>query len=86
MDAQPGQMTAVKCDNCIGRQSKGLTPACVEICKSNALTFEEPSEAMKRKTDEVARSVSSEMRSETKSPGFDLLNAVKKVQTELKSI
>ncbi len=85
MEAMPGRTVAIKCDNCIGRQARGLVPACVETCKSGALTFEEPSKALKRKTDEVARSVRAEAVS-TKSPGFDLLNAVKKAQTELKSM
>ncbi len=84
--APPEKVVAVKCDNCIGRQAKGLVPACVEVCKSNALTFEEPAKAMKRKTDEVAKSVSSEARPGSKSPGFDLLNAVKKAQTQLKTV
>lgn len=56
--APPGKVVAVKCDNCFERQEQGLIPACVEVCKVNALTFEEPGEALKRKTDEVARSVS----------------------------
>ena len=86
MEALPEKAVAVKCDNCIGRQAKGLVPACVEVCKSNALTFEEPSVAMKRKTDEVARSVSAEAKPCSKSPGFDLLNAVKKAQTQLKAL
>lgn len=56
--APPGKTIAVKCDNCLERQKQGLIPACVEVCKSAALTFEEPSAAMKRKTDAVARSMS----------------------------
>jgi len=76
---------AVKCDNCIGRQAKGLVPACVEICKSNALTFETSAEALKRKTNEVARTVSAEARAISAAPGFNLLNAVKKAQNELKA-
>ncbi len=86
MEAMPGRTVAIKCDNCIGRQAKGLVPACVEMCKSGALTFEEPSRALKRKTDEVARSVRAEVPAGTKSAGFDLLNAAKKAQTALKSM
>jgi anaerobic carbon-monoxide dehydrogenase iron sulfur subunit len=77
------KVVAVKCDNCISRQAKGLVPACVEVCKSNALTFETSFDAFKRKTNEIARSVSSEARSTSAAPGFNLLNAIKKVQVEL---
>ncbi len=77
------KVVAVKCDNCIARQTKGLIPACVEVCKSNALTFETSTDALKRKTNEVARTVSAEAKQVT-APGFNLLNAMKKAQTELK--
>ena len=58
-----------------------MIPACVEACKSGALTYEEMAAAMKKKTDEVARSVSAEA-AETKplSAGFALLTAAKKAQ------
>ena len=39
-DGPPEKTVAVKCDNCLARQAQGLVPACVEICKSGALTFE----------------------------------------------
>ncbi len=84
--APPKKVVAVKCDNCIGRQSRGLVPACVEVCKCGALTFESDSQALKRKTDEVARSVSADAACAPVAPGFDLLNAVKKVQINLKSM
>ncbi|MFZ2101721.1 MAG: 4Fe-4S dicluster domain-containing protein [Oricola sp.] len=81
--APPGKTVAVKCDNCIARQAQGLMPACVEACKSGALTFEEPAAALKRKTDAVARSISVGVTTEPSPPGFGLLNAIKKVQVEL---
>jgi carbon-monoxide dehydrogenase iron sulfur subunit len=73
----------VKCDNCYERQLAGLIPACVEVCKSAALTFEERAAAMKRKTDEVARSVCAGLAPVDLAPGFTLLNAVKRKQIEL---
>jgi carbon-monoxide dehydrogenase iron sulfur subunit len=84
--APPGKVIAVKCDNCFERQMQGLIPACVEVCKVNALTFEEPSAALKRKTDEVARSISlricpSDRAAEVGS--FALLNAFKKKEMEV---
>jgi carbon-monoxide dehydrogenase iron sulfur subunit len=82
--APPGKIVAVKCDNCIARQENGQVPACVETCMSGALTFEDSAVAMKRKTDAVTRSVSAGMESEAQPPGFVLLNAVKKVQMELR--
>jgi anaerobic carbon-monoxide dehydrogenase iron sulfur subunit len=77
------KVVAVKCDNCISRQAKGLIPACVEACKSGALTFETLIDAFKRKNKEVAGSVSSEARLTSAAPGFNLLNAIKKAQVEL---
>jgi carbon-monoxide dehydrogenase iron sulfur subunit len=81
----PGKIIAVKCDNCVDRQSRGLAPACVEVCKCGALTFEEQSSSLKRKTDEMAKRVSSgaEERGLSESPGFDLLNVLKKANVEL---
>ena len=81
--APPGKTVAVKCDNCIERREQGLMPACVEVCKSGALTFEEPAAAMKRKTDEVSRSISRGADIEVLSPGFALLNAIKRAQLGL---
>jgi carbon-monoxide dehydrogenase iron sulfur subunit len=48
------------------------------------LTFEEPSEAMKRKTDAVARSITAAAAQVELAPGFSLLGAVKKAQIELR--
>ncbi len=58
--APAGRAMAIKCDNCSARTAQGLIPACVEICKTGALTYEEISVAMKRKTDAVAHSVASD--------------------------
>lgn len=74
----PDKMAAVKCDNCLDRQAMGLVPACVETCKSGALTFEETDTALKRKTNEVARTVVSEAGGVPSPPGVALLGAVKK--------
>ncbi len=38
---------AIKCDNCIKRQQKGMVPACVEACKARALEFGEINELVK---------------------------------------
>lgn len=82
-EAPPGRTVAVKCDNCLARQDRGLLPACVEVCKSGALTFEEMDAAQHRKTREVARSVSREAGFAPPAPGFALLAAVKRAQMEL---
>ena len=77
----PGKTIAAKCDNCDERRAKGLIPACVEVCKSNALTYEEMAAAMKKKTDEIARSVSAAAIEESPVPaGLALLAAAKKAQ------
>jgi len=79
--APPGKTVAAKCDNCDERRAKGLIPACVEVCKSNALTYEEMADAMKKKTDEIARSVSAAATEENPLPaGLALLAAAKKAQ------
>jgi len=83
--AQPGKTVAVKCDNCIERQNEGLIPACVEVCKSGALTFEVLSTAMKRKTAAVAQSVSSGREVVSTSSGWELLKAIKRSQLAISS-
>lgn len=81
-----GKTVAIKCDNCQDRQARGLIPACVEVCKSGALTFEAPGQAMKRKTDAVSKTVSAPARDISLSPEFDLLNAVKQKQAAMKAV
>lgn len=83
--APPGKTVAVKCDNCIERQEQGLVPACVEVCKAGALTFERLTDAMKRQTNVVSRSISVGGEEVVLSPGFSLLHAVKKGQVQLRS-
>ena len=85
--ARPGQVVAVKCDNCVDRQAQGLVPACVEACMPGALTFEEPDQAMKRRTGEVSQSIwaSAEELPNPPSAGFNLLNVIKKAQIDLVS-
>ena len=79
--APPGKTVAAKCDNCDERRAKGLIPACVEVCKSDALTYEEMADAMKKKTDEIARSVSAAATEGSPVPaGLALLAAAKKAQ------
>ncbi|MBN2233199.1 MAG: 4Fe-4S binding protein [Deltaproteobacteria bacterium] len=56
--APAGKTVAVKCDNCLERQQEGLEPACVEACKSGALTFEESDAALRRQTNTVAAALS----------------------------
>jgi carbon-monoxide dehydrogenase iron sulfur subunit len=83
--APAGKTVAVKCDNCIARQHRGLSPACVEACRTGALTFEPLDEAMKRKTDAVSRSVSGAA-TETEAPaGIGLLHQIKKAQARLRA-
>ena len=81
----PGKVIAVKCDNCMERQSRGLRPACVEVCKCEAVTFEEQDKSQKRKTDEIARriSIGAEDHEVSESPGFALLNTLKRAQVEI---
>jgi anaerobic carbon-monoxide dehydrogenase iron sulfur subunit len=80
-----GKTVAVKCDNCLARLRQGRIPACVEACKTGALTFEETAAALKRQTDAVARSVSRDAESAPPAPGFALLTAARKAQLALKN-
>jgi anaerobic carbon-monoxide dehydrogenase iron sulfur subunit len=80
----PGRVVAVKCDNCVSRQALGKIPACVDVCKTGALTFEETDEAMRRKTGQVSWTVWSEPEeSRAAAAGFDLLRAIKKAEKDL---
>ena len=83
--APPNKVVALKCDNCVGRQSQGLIPACAEVCKCGALTFEEPDEALKRRTKQVSLSVwtEAEGRPAAESAGFNILMQIKKSEKEL---
>ncbi len=83
--APAGKTVAVKCDNCVQRQAQGKIPACVEICKTGALTFEEKSEALRRRTKEMAMRVSigADQREIPGAEGFVLLNALKRSRKEV---
>jgi carbon-monoxide dehydrogenase iron sulfur subunit len=82
--APAAKIVAQKCDNCLERQHEGLIPACVEVCKTGALTFEESDEALRRKTREVARSISAGMEEQPVVPsGVQLLHQVKKQRFEM---
>ncbi len=78
--APEGKTVAVKCDNCDARVAQGLAPACTEACQTGALAYEEIGEAMKRKTDEVARGMSAAIAQGSRPPGWELLTAAKKTQ------
>lgn len=81
--APPGKAVAVKCDNCDARTAKGQVPACVEICKAGALTYEDVNEAMKQKTRDVARSMSPEAGQPPLPAGISLLKSVKQARRAL---
>lgn len=49
---------AIKCDNCIERQREGQTPACVEVCKVDALQFGEINELVKASRTRYSKAVS----------------------------
>lgn len=79
-NAPHGKVVAIKCDNCLERLGHGLIPACVEACQSGALTYEEPDQALKRRTDQVAASTVSAAAGQARpaAPGFELMMAVKR--------
>jgi anaerobic carbon-monoxide dehydrogenase iron sulfur subunit len=57
-DALKGKIVALKCDHCVDRQSKGLEPACVEVCKVNALLFGDINELARSSSSQLAKAVS----------------------------
>lgn len=77
-----GRTTAIKCDNCSARVAQGLIPACVETCKTGALTFEEIDEVMRRKNQEVARSMTAALQS-TEPAGIALLKSIRQSELQL---
>ncbi|MEA3349924.1 MAG: 4Fe-4S dicluster domain-containing protein [Chloroflexota bacterium] len=54
----PNKLAAIKCDQCIERQSLGEIPACVESCKTGALVFGDINELTKTARTELAQTVS----------------------------
>lgn len=58
LEALKGRTVALKCDHCVERQQKGLEPACVEVCKVDALIFGEINELIKTGGSRLARAVS----------------------------
>ena len=78
-----GQAIAVKCDNCSARVAKGMIPACVEVCKAGALTYEEMDDAMRRQTRAVARSMSSDADQPAIPAGVALLKTIKQAELQL---
>ncbi len=70
--APPSRTVAIKCDNCIERQEKGLIPACVEACKTGALIFEDVNVALSEKTSEVSRRASVGISEDKVQPGNPL--------------
>lgn len=81
--APPGKTIAVKCDNCDVRVSQGGIPACVEMCKSGALTYEEMAAAMNRKTREVARSITPDKTEPPLPEGISLVRAMNQTRHSL---
>lgn len=57
-DTLKGRVVALKCDHCIERQKDNREPACVEVCKVNALLYGEINELIKTAGSELSRSVS----------------------------
>jgi carbon-monoxide dehydrogenase iron sulfur subunit len=81
--APPGRAVAVKCDNCDARLARGMEPACVEACKTGALTFEDMGQAMKRRSDVVARALTGDMDAAGLPDGLALSRSMRRARHEL---
>lgn len=57
-EALKGKIVALKCDHCVRRQEQGLEPACVEVCKVNALLFGDINELARKAGSRLSRVVS----------------------------
>jgi carbon-monoxide dehydrogenase iron sulfur subunit len=57
-EALQGRTVALKCDHCQDRQTRGLDPACVEVCKVNALQFGDINRLTREASSRLARAVS----------------------------
>jgi carbon-monoxide dehydrogenase iron sulfur subunit len=77
-----GRVIAMKCDNCSARTAKGQIPACVEICKTGALTYEEMDDALRRKTRAVACSMSTDAPVRSIPTGIALLKSIRQSELE----
>ena len=55
---QLDKAVAVKCDHCIDRQRRGIIPACVEVCKVDALVFGDVNEIERKASSRLAKLVS----------------------------
>jgi carbon-monoxide dehydrogenase iron sulfur subunit len=75
--APPGKTVAVKCDNCDARVARGKIPACVEVCKTGALIYDEMTHAMNEKTRQVARTMSADAATRSVPDTVALYNTMK---------
>lgn len=77
--------SAHKCDQCISRQKEGKIPACVDVCKSGALVFEDYNKIMDKGTDEMASLVYLGIRGKEQEKGaYPSLTAYKHKLEELR--
>ncbi|HDM75457.1 MAG TPA: 4Fe-4S dicluster domain-containing protein [Deltaproteobacteria bacterium] len=83
--APPNKVVAIKCDNCMERQEKGMVPACVEACKTGALVFEDVNVTLAEKTAEVSRAASAGIVEGGKEP-FNPMNVLNKHREILESL
>jgi carbon-monoxide dehydrogenase iron sulfur subunit len=69
-DGLVARTVAVKCDGCITRLREGREPACVEVCKADALTFGEVNEVVReaRRRESVAVLATAEPREPARPP------------------
>jgi carbon-monoxide dehydrogenase iron sulfur subunit len=58
VDAPEKATIAIKCNHCIDRQRQGQVPACVEVCKVDALAFGEINELVKSARTRYSETVS----------------------------
>ena len=81
-----GHAIAVKCDNCSARVARGQIPACVEMCKTGALTYETMDAAMRRKNHAVALSMSADSDQPAVPEGVALLRSIKQSELALNAV
>jgi carbon-monoxide dehydrogenase iron sulfur subunit len=81
-----GKKTAYKCDNCIERQKKNQIPACVEACKTGALTFGYVNDAIEDARKDFALNITRTIQGDATSTIPDNIQAYQSIRETLARI
>ncbi|WP_462325153.1 4Fe-4S dicluster domain-containing protein [Desulfoplanes sp.] len=83
MSKTTGKKTAYKCDNCIERQKEDQVPACVEACKTGALTFGSANDAVKAAKKDFALNITRTVQGDASSSVPENIQAYQAIRESL---